>query len=224
MRVALTCRVEPNVPSDPSQIEFSKGVTIMGDNTSLICLCFLFLIVGCGDSDRQPVYSVRGTVRLEGKAMPGGGSIAFIPVDHQKGKTAGGEIRENGTYELTTYSNGDGSMAGYFRVVIVQATATEPRTSVPDGQPTPSEGLQGMTVAVEDQIPAAYGDPGKSPLRATVEPTSNVLNFDLQRKLDVGPGEGAMPPGVALRFDQPILIAARAKGLRDQRALSGRHQ
>jgi hypothetical protein len=176
---------------------------------SLTAACLTAILAGCGDSDRQTVYPVRGTIRLEGKAMPGGGSIAFIPMEHQKGKTAGGEIRENGTYELSTYSNGDGSMAGYFRVVIIQATATEPHASIPDGQPVPKEGLQGMTVAIEDQIPAAYGDPSKSPLRATVEPTSNVLNFDLQRKLDAAPVEGDVPPGVAFKITRPLLIATR---------------
>jgi hypothetical protein len=183
----------------------------------------LIAIVGCTDSDRQPVYAVRGTIRLEGNAMPGGGSIAFIPMERQKGKTAGGEIRENGTYELTTYSLGDGSMAGYFRVVITQSTAIEPRTAIPDGQAIPEGGMQGIAISQDDHIPVAYGDPGKSPLRATVEPGSNVLNFDLQRTLDA-PGDGTMPPGVAARFEQPILIAARAKGSRDQRTFSGRRQ
>ena len=196
----------------------------MGLKSSLIGICLILAVSGCSDSDRQPVYSVRGTVRLEGKAMPGGGSIAFIPMEHQKGKTAGGEIRENGTYELTTYSNGDGSMAGYFRVVIIQATATEPHTSIPDGQPIPKEGLQGMTVAIEDQIPAAYGDPGKSPLRATVEPTSNVLNFDLQRKLDAAPAEGSAPPGVAFRIQQPVLIATETRKSRDQSVALDQHR
>ncbi len=191
---------------------------------SLVGISLTAVVVGCSNSDRQPVYPVRGTIRLEGQSMPGGGTIAFIPMERQKGKTAGGEIRENGTYELTTYSTGDGSMAGYFRVVIIQSTAMEPREAIPDGQPIPEGGMQGLAISLDDHIPAVYGDPGKSPLRATVEPTSNVLNFDLQRKLDVGPGEGAMPPGVAARFEQPILIAARAKGSRDQTALSGRRQ
>jgi hypothetical protein len=196
----------------------------MSFKLSLVGISLVAVVAGCNNSDRQPVYPVRGTIRLEGNAMPGGGSIAFIPMEKQKGKTAGGEIRENGTYELTTYSVGDGSMAGYFRVVITQSTAMEPREAPPDGQPLPEGGMQGIAISPDDHIPAAYGDPGKSPLRATVEPSSNVLNFDLQRTLGNGPGEGAMPPGVALRFEQPILIATRAKGSRDERALLGRHQ
>ncbi|MDB5343191.1 MAG: hypothetical protein JWP89_1568 [Schlesneria sp.] len=196
----------------------------MSFRLSLVGISLVAVVAGCNNSDRQPVYPVRGTIRLEGNAMPGGGSIAFIPIEKQKGKTAGGEIRENGTYELTTYSGGDGSMVGYFRVVIVQSTSMEPREAIPDGQPIPEGGMQGIAVSQGDHIPAAYGDPGKSPLRATVEPTSNVLNFDLQRTLDVGPGQGANPPGVAARFEQPILIVARSKGSRDQRALLGRHQ
>lgn len=164
---------------------------------STMALLLVPVVCGCGSSDRQPVYPVRGTIRLEGKAIPGGGSIAFLPMEKQAGKTAGGEIREDGTYVLTTYSPGDGSMAGYFRVIITQASTVEPREAPPDGQPIPKGGLVGMVAAAEDIIPTGYSDGGASPLRATVEPRSNEINFDLQRKL--GPVEGAAPTGVASR-------------------------
>ena len=58
--------------------------------------------------------------------MKGGGSISFVPLGDQAGKTAGGEIKEDGTYELMTNKPGDGSMTGEFRVVIIQVTEREP--------------------------------------------------------------------------------------------------
>lgn len=170
----------------------------------------LLVTTGCGNSDRMPVYPVRGTIRLEGKAFPGGGSIAFLPMERQRGKTAGGEIREDGTYVLTTYSPGDGSMAGYFRVVITQATSIEPREAIPDGQKLPEGGMPSIIVSSDNLIPVGYSDAGQSPLRATVEPRSNEINFDLQRKLEGPPA--TTEPGVASRSTRaltPALIGVR---------------
>ena len=160
-------------------------------------LALAILTTGCGFSDRQPVYPVRGTVLLDGKPFPGGGSIAFVPIGKQAGKTAGGQIGEQGDYVLNTYANGDGSMAGTFRVVIIQEVASDSRVAIPDGQAIPEGGLQGLTVSEEDRIPAGYSDPVNSPLRATVEPRTNVIHFDLKRKLD--PPEGSSSPDVAGR-------------------------
>src|SRR5262245_14866369 len=79
--------------------------------------------VGC--SDGVTVYPVRGKVTFEGRPLPGGGSIALVPLAKQAGKAAGGEIAADGTYRLTTYKDGDGSMAGAFRVVITQVVERE---------------------------------------------------------------------------------------------------
>lgn len=169
----------------------------MSMNSTQIVLPILSLVIfsGCTNSDQVPVYPVRGTIRLEGKNMPGGGSIAFIPVENRNGKTAGGQIGEDGRFVLTTYVTGDGSMEGYFRVVITQAVTVEPREPIPDGQPIPEGANAGAMVPPEFCIPAIYSDPSKSPLRATVEPRSNEINFDLQRNLE--PVGGSAPPGVA---------------------------
>jgi hypothetical protein len=133
--------------------------------------------VGCGDG-RVTVYRVRGKVTFEGKPMAGGGSISFVPLTNQAGKTAGGEIAADGSYELTTYSAGDGSMAGEFRVVISQVTEREPDMTKDGERP----GKSITTVGKADQIPAIYSDPQKSPLTAKVEAKDpNEINFDLKR-------------------------------------------
>lgn len=156
--------------------------------------------------------------------MPGGGSISFVPLNRQAGKTAGGEIRENGTYELTTYNPGDGSMAGEFRVVIMQAVTMEPKEAPRDGEQMPEGGLTGLTVAEEDQIPMVYADVAKSPLKATVEPrANNTIDFDIKRIAEV---PNQQPPGVAARAGQqsagsrlrlvatPVAVAASVIGAR----------
>jgi hypothetical protein len=134
---------------------------------------------GCGDSDDVAVYPVRGKVTFEGKPLPGGGTIAFVPLEDQAGKTAGGEITEDGTYELTTYGPGDGSMAGEFRVIITQVVEREPPPSE-DGEPPPKPTA---AVPLADRIPEIYSHYENSPLRATVEAKSlNEIDFPLQRQ------------------------------------------
>lgn len=138
----------------------------------------LVLLAAAGCSDNFTVYPVAGKVSLEGKPMQGGGSISLVPVGDQPGKAAGGNIAEDGSYKLSTYGDGDGSIPGEFRVVISQVTFNE-------GKPT-GEGEERVTnavrtVAAADQIPAIYADSMKSPLRATVEEKTNEINFDLKR-------------------------------------------
>lgn len=135
--------------------------------------------LGCGSGDGNVlVYPVRGTVKFNDKPMVGGGSIAFIPKSSQAGKTAGGKVNEDGTYTLSTYGDGDGSMAGEFRVVITQIVEKEPEI-VPDGSgiaPKPT-----VIVPVTDRIPAKYADYTASPLSAKVEPgIDNEINFTLE--------------------------------------------
>jgi hypothetical protein len=136
----------------------------------------LAVALGCGD-DRPPVYPVHGKVTFGGKPLPGGGSISFVPLGNQPGKTAAGAIAEDGTYRLTTHSPGDGSMAGEFRVVISQVTEKEPEPT-PDGQAPKAA----WSLPQADRIPAVYSDHYGSPLKAKVEAkNSNELNFDLKR-------------------------------------------
>lgn len=140
---------------------------------------WIFLLpLGCGSS-KVPVYPVEGKVTFEGKPLPGGGTIAFVPLKSQEGKTAGGEIDANGRFRLSTHSSGDGSMAGEFRVVITQAAHKEPEPS-PDGTKAPKAG---SILPAHDRIPPIYSDHHNSPLTATVEAKSlNELTFDLKRK------------------------------------------
>jgi hypothetical protein len=145
----------------------------------------LITAFGCGGSDKVKVYPVSGTVTFDGEPMKGGGSIAFVPTGKDAGKAPGGEIDENGNYVLNTYVEGDGAMAGSFRVVISQVTSEEPE-STPDGTPPPK---QSAGLAQRYFIPAVYSDFANSPLKATVEESANEINFDLKRIA----GDGGKP-------------------------------
>ena len=134
---------------------------------------------GCGQSDRVAVFPVHGQLTFEGKPMTGGGSIALIAVGGQQGKTAGGEVKPDGTFSLTTYEEGDGSMPGEFRVVVTQVVVKEPDASE-DGQAVASGPVS--VVAEDERIPGVYSDHQNSPLTARVEANSeNELNLDLKR-------------------------------------------
>jgi hypothetical protein len=132
-------------------------------------------VVGC--SSGPSVYPVEGTVSYNGKPMQGGGSIAFVPLGKQEGKTAAGEIDQNGKYTLMTHKPGDGSMIGEFRVVITQVTEQEPGMTQ-DGQ---AVAKSERVVPPALRIPLLYSDHHNSPLKAKVEATGkNELNFDLK--------------------------------------------
>jgi hypothetical protein len=126
------------------------------------------------------VYPVKGKVNFEGKPMVGGGAISFVPINDQKGKTAGGVIKPDGTYELGTYREADGSMAGEFRVTIFQETAQE-QVATPDG--TAPAAASKPDVPQVDRIPLVYMNDRETPLKATVEAKpDNEISFDLKRQ------------------------------------------
>jgi hypothetical protein len=135
---------------------------------------------GCNRSEGVAVYPVSGKLTFEGKPLAGGGSIAFVAPSGQVGKTAGGEIKPDGTYSLTTYKEGDGSMPGEFRVIVMQTTVKEPEASQ-DGQPAPPGPIS--VVPDSDRIPEIYADHLKSPLTARVEAKpANEVDLDLKRQ------------------------------------------
>lgn len=146
-------------------------------------LLALLALPGCGSSDRVAVYPVRGTVLFDGKPMSGGGSISFVPMAAQKGKTAGGAIEEDGTFKMSTYGDGDGAMAGTFRVVITQSVWDESiNEGDSDSAPQAQERNAIEVVPESERIPAIYSDMQNSPLTIEVKPGENPeATFNLER-------------------------------------------
>jgi hypothetical protein len=123
------------------------------------------------------VYPVHGRITFEGKPMAGGGAISFVPLADQRGKTAGGIIKEDGSYTLGTYAESDGSMPGDFRVIVMQQTVREPEPTKDGSAPVGAI----STVMQADRIPLSYAGQ-ESPLTTKVESKQNELNFDLKRQ------------------------------------------
>lgn len=75
--------------------------------------------VGCsqGDADRLETYSVHGTAKYNGQPMAGA-SIVLIPESPSPKQKMPpfGRIDSDGSFEITSYANGDGAPAGKYKV------------------------------------------------------------------------------------------------------------
>jgi hypothetical protein len=86
-----------------------------------IVLATALLLVGCGSSDKG---KVSGTVTSAGQPVTGG-SVSFAPVagaDSSTGaasssRVATGAVRSDGTFSLSTDTDGDGALIGRHEVV-----------------------------------------------------------------------------------------------------------
>jgi hypothetical protein len=114
---------------------------------------------GCGDSGN--VARVRGTVTLQGKALPGA-IVQFTPV--AGGRQSQGLTDDSGSYELVYTSNQLGAEIGKHQVRI--STAISELTE--DG---------GAMKTTPEKVPAKYNVRGF--IESEVESGRNVIDFDI---------------------------------------------
>lgn len=76
----------------------------------------LVATVGCGGANRNEVAPVRGLVTLDGTPYTQGGSVVFHP--ETPCKMATGRIQADGSFEMTTYTAGDGAAVGKHKVTV----------------------------------------------------------------------------------------------------------
>lgn len=124
-----------------------------------VSLSALLLVpcIGCGSSagPAATILPVKGKVTYKGKALTGG-TVTFEP-DGGAGRDAHGEVRPDGTFELTTFKPGDGAMVGTHRVAITG--------SVGKGR--------------SNAVPWKYRNPSSSKLEAEVSANKTEYTFDL---------------------------------------------
>lgn len=149
---------------------------------TIFSVALLGLLSGCGGSDRVEVYPTKGVVMFLGEPMLGGGAISFIPLDGNEGKAAGGTIDKEGKFTMSTYDPDDGSMAGRFRVIIMQSTADEDEyLGDTDGADT-NDTVTAFSVPEAKRIPFEYADSAQSPLTVEVKPEGpNELTLELAK-------------------------------------------
>jgi hypothetical protein len=119
---------------------------------------------GIAEINRKPTYPVRGTVYLDGTPAVGA-HIQFHFVGPDKKTTAAGDgrVEADGSFILSTYTNGDGAPAGDY---IVTVGSWEDYL----------EEKKGPSVC-----PEKYAKPGTSPLKATVKTGKNGFVFEITK-------------------------------------------
>ena len=121
---------------------------------------------GCG-SDRLPVAPVEGKVLYNGTPLEFG-SVVF---QAQAGPPSRGAIRPDGTFVLTTYSDGDGAIIGTNDVRITCFESQRPGYVVDESEEEPGVG--------QSLIPRKYASPGQSGLKEEVKAENQPFVFEL---------------------------------------------
>lgn len=136
---------------------------------SALCLIVLGMtLLGCGSKEVLPETApVSGTVTLNGKPLKNG-TVTFHP-EEGKGNPGYGEIREDGTFDLTTYELRDGAVLGRHKVTIEVFEAAP-------GGPPPLPGTESKI----STVPRKYASPETSPLRFEVKQGENKAPFPLE--------------------------------------------
>lgn len=123
---------------------------------------------GCSDGTQMDTAPVQGTVIYNGKPLPYG-TVSFQP---DAGLPAIGTIQSDGSFTLTTYSNGDGATTGSHKVAVIATEA--------DAGTTPPVDPNAEMPAPKFVIPAKYTSYSTSGLTAeVVEGERNVFTFTI---------------------------------------------
>lgn len=87
------------------------------NGVAIVLLLTLSTAWGCGGSDSTPAQTipVKGKVTYKGQPVTSG-RVVFEP--EGRGREAHGEIMPDGTYELTSFNQGDGVPTGDYRVSV----------------------------------------------------------------------------------------------------------
>lgn len=124
------------------------------------------LLVGCGgggyaDPPVVPVSPVSGKVTFDSK-IPAGAEVTLIRVDKTEEAVAGshGTVKEDGTFKISTYGDGDGAPPGDY-VAVVQWFKVVSN--------------DGGTGRGPNVIPAKFSNPETSPIKVTVKDGANEI-------------------------------------------------
>jgi len=122
-------------------------------------------VAGCGGpaDDRKPVFPVRGKITVAGKSADRA-QVVFHPVADTGPNTPRptGTVGPDGTFTLSTYTEGDGAPAGEYAVTVVW--------------PESSSAIGGDADTGGDRLGGRYANPKTSGLKATVADGPNELS------------------------------------------------
>ncbi len=143
--------------------------TRRGWATRLAAVGLAMAVPACGgDPGQLPVYPVKGEVRLNNEPTEGA-FLVFHPVsgDATKGDKRTGEplkptaqVKSDGSYLLTTYTEGDGAPAGDYAVTLEWRKLVK---------------KEGDVAAGPNVIPPEYARPESTPWKVTVKTDANLV-------------------------------------------------
>lgn len=136
-------------------------------NKLLLLSVGMLISAGCGSGEILPETApVSGKATLDGKPLTSG-TVTFHP--EGPGNPGYAEIKEDGSFEVTTYELRDGAVLGRHIVTV----------EVFDGGP---DGLPPLPGAEEESsmVPSKYGSPETSPLRFEVKQGTNTAPLPLE--------------------------------------------
>jgi hypothetical protein len=143
-----------------------------------ILLFVLVALSGCGGTGKPATLPATGKVTFKKTKPAAGALVVFHPVNPDMEKTIGGkptarQVKEDGTFTLTTYEDGDGAPEGDYGVTIVwEAKPKEGKFSL---------GGEGAPVGRSLISEAKYGNPQKPFFKVSVKKgEKNEFEFDLE--------------------------------------------
>jgi hypothetical protein len=151
--------------------------------TGLLLGTLAALSAGC--QDRPRLAPVEGTVTLGGEPLAGV-IVEFHPDSGTSGPRSTSEPTDQaGRYRLRCTRGGEGAVLGSHRVCILDARRVP--LLLPGGAAEKAASSREIREAMERFkqppavcIPARYGRPTQTPLRAEVRPGTQVINLDLE--------------------------------------------
>jgi hypothetical protein len=146
----------------------------------------LFGLSGC--SRTSTAVPVNGVLLWDDQKPVSGASITFFPAV-EGGRPASGISGKDGTFELSTFSQGDGAVPGDYTVVVTKAAGAATSAAPPTGS-SPEDMAKAMKKAQEaadrapkvaDPIPEIYKNVTSSPLKWRVEAGDKKVELKLKR-------------------------------------------
>lgn len=133
----------------------------------------LIVLAGCG-SHRPTVMPVSGHVYLDGQPVTTG-RIDFVPVT---GPAATARIQPDGSYQLTTFDDGDGAVAG-LHSVRVRAVEVAEDIAATDSPRDRTARHHSPQPPMRWLVPERYARANTSPLSAEIVESRDDLDFHL---------------------------------------------
>ena len=153
--------------------------------TALVALISLSALIGCS-SGGPTTYPVSGKVMLDGQPLEGA-AVMLKPVDG--GSNGYGVAGADGSFDVTTYRQGDGAVPGKHQIIVSLEKIVQPDDLKTEAVAGDQEELDDENeLAVSDQVevislvPARYADFETSGLTVEVGPENLPLLLNLTEK------------------------------------------